>query len=185
MGQTLKARRLAKQGLKECKKCLQELPLSEFRLVGSGKWPDSYCIGCKKTVDKEYREKDLEGYRAKLREKYKNSKEHYRDLARRSMYNVPLGTYEMLHTAQNGKCAICGSEQAAKDGRKLALDHHHESGIVRGLLCTTCNQGIGAFRENPDLLRAAISYLYSSGYTIEDLEKKLTKVPDSLDDIGL
>ena len=69
--------------------------------------------------------------------------------------------------AQNGLCAICGG---INDGRALAIDHAHVSGFlgmppheraqyVRGLLCDSCNKGIGHFRDESALLAGAIAYL--------------------------
>lgn len=58
---------------------------------------------------------------------------------------------------QENACAICG---ASFDDVALNLDHDHESGHHRGLLCTRCNQGLGFFRDDPSLLQRAISYLW-------------------------
>lgn len=57
---------------------------------------------------------------------------------------------------QHGGCAICGSLEGKK---ALAIDHSHITGLRRGLLCQLCNIGIGHFREEPRLLRAAVRYL--------------------------
>ncbi len=72
--------------------------------------------------------------------------------------------YDVLFKKQDGKCAICGAPETIKDGRngkckKLALDHCHSSGKLRGLLCTGCNTGLGCFADDRHRLRAAITYL--------------------------
>ena len=56
---------------------------------------------------------------------------------------------------QEGKCAICGS----KDEKHLCVDHSHENGKIRKLLCENCNKGLGYFRDNPLVLENAINYL--------------------------
>jgi Recombination endonuclease VII len=56
-----------------------------------------------------------------------------------------------------GGCAICGKRPARV--ASLHLDHCHDTGDVRGILCLSCNQGIGQFRDDPDLLEAAARYL--------------------------
>jgi hypothetical protein len=54
--------------------------------------------------------------------------------------DASIETYNYLFKEQNGVCALC---KTAPQTRKLALDHHHDSGEIRGLLCYTCNIGIG------------------------------------------
>lgn len=188
MGQTYEARDLAAQGLKRCKDCKEVQPFENFKSLDKGRYRDSYCGPCTKTRDNAYRERDHESYKQKLRDRYAENQTEYRDRMRRSMYGAPLGTFDFLLDKQNGKCAICGNENGAKDGRSLALDHEHDSGVIRGLLCTPCNQGIGAFRENLDLLRAAMGYLCRPGYTIQELESLLPSrlVSDkTADELGL
>ena len=67
-----------------------------------------------------------------------------------------------MFTAQNGLCAICQQpETKQRNGKKfeLAVDHDHETGAVRALLCSHCNYALGYFKDSPDLLLAAIAYL--------------------------
>ena len=56
---------------------------------------------------------------------------------------------------QDGRCAIC-REPAAGD-LALAEDHDHATGAIRGLLCSRCNNGLGSFRDDPELLRSAVT----------------------------
>lgn len=63
--------------------------------------------------------------------------------------------YDKLLLAQMGACAVCSRTEK----RKLAVDHDHSTGKIRGLLCTRCNNGLGAFNDNTDLLNAAIVYI--------------------------
>lgn len=65
--------------------------------------------------------------------------------------------YLFLLQRQNGVCAICA--KTCTSGRKLAVDHCHTTGLVRGLLCMKCNIGLGHFRENPLFLASAITYV--------------------------
>lgn len=68
-------------------------------------------------------------------------------------YGLTLGEYDGLLIAQRGKCAICAAEVP------LCIDHCHESGQVRGLLCRECNLAIGLFADDAARLRAAAEYL--------------------------
>lgn len=89
--------------------------------------------------------------------------------------------------SQNGVCAICQKPETHryKSGKlkDLSVDHDHSTGAVRGLLCFNCNQGIGRFRDDPALLRAAAIYLerhqpkFISGMTL------IATLPESLGNI--
>lgn len=73
-----------------------------------------------------------------------------------------------MYESQNGQCAICGvllapvnalTYEVKKRSHLLHIDHDHSTGEVRAILCGGCNAGLGQFREDPDILRAAIKYL--------------------------
>lgn len=90
------------------------------------------------------------------------NRDYGKDADLRKNYGVTLEWYKAKHAEQNGVCAICEREETAViHGRNisLAVDHCHDTGKVRGLLCRSCNNAIGAFGHNPDLLFAAIAYL--------------------------
>jgi hypothetical protein len=77
-------------------------------------------------------------------------------------FDISVEEYDRLFFAQEGLCAICSQPERApfKGGvRRLAVDHDHETGKVRGLLCMNCNNGLGRFGDDPGLLRAAADYL--------------------------
>ncbi len=73
-------------------------------------------------------------------------------------YGMTPADYALMLKAQNDKCAICGRLNGSQK-RRLCVDHHHGSKLVRGLLCGSCNTGIGLLQEQPNLLRAAANYL--------------------------
>lgn len=64
---------------------------------------------------------------------------------------------ERLRAAQNNRCAIC--EKPESEIGTLCLDHCHETGQIRGLLCRKCNSGIGLLGDDIDLVRSAVLYL--------------------------
>lgn len=66
--------------------------------------------------------------------------------------------YDRLLKAQKGRCAICRAKSGYRNGGNLHVDHCHETGMVRGLLCLKCNRAIGLLEE-PRLLRKAARYL--------------------------
>lgn len=79
-------------------------------------------------------------------------------------YGLTPEMYEQLLKDQKNSCAICGAESALRGGKKynLFVDHCHSTGKVRGLLCHTCNAGLGYFRDSEDLLLQARKYLNDS-----------------------
>ncbi len=77
-------------------------------------------------------------------------------------FGITLHDYNKRLADQFGVCAICGKRETMQtsDGvRALAVDHCHNTGRVRGLLCSRCNTGIGSFEDDVTLLQSAISYL--------------------------
>lgn len=69
--------------------------------------------------------------------------------------------FDALYDLHDGDCHIC-SDPLERDGKNTHVDHCHDSGRIRGLLCQRCNQGLGHFRDNPSLLEAAVKYLQKS-----------------------
>ena len=72
-------------------------------------------------------------------------------------YGITIEQYDEMLASQGGVCAIC--EREPNPNISLHVDHDHETGRIRGLTCFRCNQAMGAFGEDPSLLRAAASYL--------------------------
>ena len=93
-----------------------------------------------------------------------NKRWHARDwldrwASRNYKYGVTKEYLIELYQKQDGKCAICAEVPSTQRG--LHVDHCHESGKVRGLLCHGCNTALGSFKDNPDLLTKAIEYIRS------------------------
>lgn len=75
----------------------------------------------------------------------------------KKLYGLTRDAHQALVAKQSSCCAICGSY--SEDPFKLHIDHCHESGKVRGLLCSKCNQGIGLLGESEEVLASAARYL--------------------------
>lgn len=124
---------------KRCGTCGVDLPVTDFYLTKGKKgkmrrYP--HCIPCAVDIQRV----------RQLRDKYGLTPEQY----------------EVMVEMQEGCCAIClKPERVVRAGRlvKLGVDHCHVTGDNRGLLCRGCNIGLGNFRDDPDLLRNAATYV--------------------------
>lgn len=80
-------------------------------------------------------------------------------------FGITLEEYDDMLAKQDYRCAICASplrEISDSNNRKrtnLCIDHNHETGEIRGILCFNCNLALGLFFENPKILISAIKYL--------------------------
>lgn len=78
--------------------------------------------------------------------------------------------YEQMLYEQKGVCKIC--EKPNENGKRLSVDHKHGTNMVRGLLCTLCNTGLGMFKDSPGLLLLAMRYIQISNKQINDFTKE-------------
>lgn len=90
-------------------------------------------------------------------ESFGSRKKYYQNYELKRKFNITIHDYENILKSQDCRCAICGGYQI--ENRKLAVDHNHRTGKIRGLLCNSCNAGIGFMKENKQTLQNAISYL--------------------------
>ena len=107
--------------------------------------------------------KNHEDNKKKRREKAIDHSEAYSKWGRgyriRKDYGITEEEYEARIAAQGCKCAIC--QEPLDNPKTTHLDHNHETGQLRGVLCISCNHGLGKFKDRTDLLEAAIEYLNS------------------------
>ena len=95
--------------------------------------------------------------RALQREWHKANPEKGANTKLKIRYGITLEQKRQMLADQLGCCAICATADFGKKGP--VVDHNHETGKVRGILCDPCNKGLGHFRDDPARLRAAIEYL--------------------------
>jgi hypothetical protein len=77
-------------------------------------------------------------------------------------YGLTITEHEAMVTAQGNRCAICGDPpdpNGVRASSRLHVDHDHDTGVVRGLLCNRCNQGVGYFRDEARLMLRAAQYI--------------------------
>lgn len=144
---------------KTCPHCQQTKPLTEFhKSKATVHGYQVYCKTCQNKRHTEWRMQNLEHVAAKQKRWRKNNPRRSKDHHLKGVYGLELGTYDAMLTEQGGKCAICVTAENSSRG-DLHVDHCHDSGKVRGLLCHHCNLGIGHFQHDTALLEAAITYL--------------------------
>ena len=85
------------------------------------------------------------------------------------LYRITEDEYDKILKFQNGRCAIC---QKVPKTNKLSVDHCHRTGLIRGLLCWKCNNAIGKFNDDQNLLWSAFVYLFTSPATAVLGEKR-------------
>lgn len=111
--------------------------------------------------------KETEDRRARRREYMRQWRASDRNRERvykmRSRYGIGPDDYERMHAEQEGLCAICREPETARHAsgatKALSVDHCHDTGRVRGLLCHRCNRVLGLLNEDRALLTAATDYL--------------------------
>lgn len=116
--------------------------------------------GCKCAPCIEQREQDRKYYKARK----KSSKEFMSANGQRARrYGITVDDILAMEDEQGGLCAICGKPETSKGNnqqvKSLSIDHDHETGEVRGLLCNNCNRAIGLLGDSVDTLLSAIQYL--------------------------
>jgi hypothetical protein len=85
------------------------------------------------------------------------NKERSKQRVRLKRYGLVREDFDSLLASQGGTCAVC--KTAEPRGNGWCIDHCHQAGDVRGILCNNCNTAIGLFSDNPDHLRAAAEYI--------------------------
>jgi hypothetical protein len=175
--------------IKKCTTCKIQQPLSEYRKDKSranGIHPT--CNTCNKVIQKRWYKNNKEKAILSSKERYVKNKDeinakrkqqridnpeeirakaraNYNPIAgkvaswkRVGMKNMTYDKYLLMLKKQNYCCDICGIHQD-KLKRNLDVDHNHNTGNVRGLLCTPCNSGIGKLKDSINMLEKAINYL--------------------------
>lgn len=137
---------------KYCKSCNTTKPISDFGLL-RGK-PRHICKECRKIESKEWYANNKDR-KKELSRKYKHVK---KDKDLQATYGIDLATYNKMLVEQGNKCKICFVHREELK-RALCVDHDHDTGKVRGLLCDTCNRSLGLLKDNVNILMNAVKYL--------------------------
>ena len=124
---------------KFCRSCNQDKPIESFYARYS------VCKYCKNEQSKKWSLQNPDKVKQQRRKTWLKTK-----------YGLTEESYAEMFNQQKGLCALCGEPEPIK---KLAVDHCHETGKLRKLLCTNCNTVLGKVHDNVDLLRKMVNYL--------------------------
>jgi hypothetical protein len=111
-----------------------------------------------KIRQKEWSDKNKKYVQEKGKIWYENNKNRSRNVYLKRVFGITLEEYNNLMVKQNNCCAICGEPPVIGE-KSFPVDHDHETGKVRGLLCRGCNVGIGNLKDSVELLEKAIMYI--------------------------
>lgn len=149
---------------KQCSKCKEVQPIANFTLYGSGKLAGKYrswCRKCSSAQVADWSRRNREYLREKQRRYYAENY-HLSIRAHMRRYGKDEKWYLDQYEKQKGLCAICGKPEKTKrtDGKpwRLAADHNHVTGAIRGLLCVSCNNRLATL-EAHEWLPKAMAYL--------------------------
>ena len=119
--------------------------MEEYRRFQSS--GDSYCSACKSQRTKKSRKENPE----------KHSQYDWKSKIK-GAYGITEQDYSNMFIEQDGKCGICFTSLIFRD-KATHIDHNHETGEVRGLLCHGCNTAIGLLKEDTEIMKSAIEYM--------------------------
>lgn len=145
---------------KMCRHCHVVKPIEEFganKRMSDGIQND--CKTCANAMVALARSRNPERHRNSSKRWAANNREKARDSRLKSVYGLPIGDYERLLAEQGGGCAICGTTVPGSRTERFHVDHCHDTGEVRGLLCSGCNMGIGQLKHDQARLLSAQAYL--------------------------
>ena len=137
-----------------CNVCGELKPYSDFtRIKGCKDGREGTCKACTRKRSRRWAINNREQYRRNMRSA--NLKRNY---------GLTVEEYEEILRAQDNRCALCGSDEpgGTRVNRHFHVDHCHETGATRGLLCQRCNTGLGLLGDNLSGLMQAVRYLHTA-----------------------
>jgi hypothetical protein len=167
--------------MKVCTMCDTPKDESQFRPNGrKNRTLRANCRTCDRDRHKAWRSKNREHMRQYDRKRWKTT-DRWDDHIRRK-YGLSPEDYVVMLLAQDGRCAICRTNEPGGNSERFHVDHIHGTTTIRGLLCSRCNRMIGLGEDSPDLLEAAIGYIVApqAEAFIRAYMETLTSKPEQL-----
>ena len=161
-----------------CGHCREDLPLSDFQpsQIRSGGWcrsccnearrprrvlgyvaPKRYCGFCGKDISHRRSQAKWCDDRCAAKGFRQANPDYQRNAWLKTTYGITSEEFDELLESQGGVCVVCAGEPNSED--VWDVDHNHETGAVRGILCPPCNKGLGFLRDDVEVIRRALKYL--------------------------
>jgi hypothetical protein len=151
-----------KPSTRVCRTCKTDKPIVGFPKDRYNKeGHKTECRDCGKIKSKKYRETSAEQRAEYAKKHYSENPYRDKDTQLFRLYGITLNQFNYLVKLQDDKCAICGTANPGTR-KNWNVDHDHNTGKVRGLLCWSCNSGIGKLKDDPTLLVKAATYLLNT-----------------------
>lgn len=139
--------------MKTCKDCKGEFPEDQFYVAYVNKKGKvsrrGDCKRCTRIKNDAWNEANAERY------------EYTRRSYQLRKYGITPEQYDGMFEAQGGKCALCDTDEPGGNSWRFNVDHDHRTGVVRKLLCNSCNLRLGSV-ENVEWMSRALTYLESA-----------------------
>lgn len=148
---------LERQIRKLCNRCEVEKPESDFYRDEHGRLRAA-CKKCWNAGTRKSRAKRAAQHKVYQRNWRQANNDRIRSERLVRLYGITLDQFNAMLGTQDGRCAVCLDPM-----KEVHVDHCHETKVVRGLLCGSCNRGLGQFKDEPERLRAALRYLDHHG----------------------
>lgn len=142
---------------KTCTVCKNVFPLSKFYKSDKGRLKSSCATCCSIRNKKAYLKNKDKRIEANKKWAEKN-KTRIQETKIRRKFGIGLKEKQELFERQGSCCAICKCKSNVRE-RDWDVDHCHETGVVRGILCSNCNRALGLFQDNAEYLQNAAEYL--------------------------
>lgn len=151
--------------VKRCSKCAEEKPHDQFYAQRAR--PDGLCPWCKACHSAHSKARYAEQHQKVVERQRVYDREHAderRDKHLRRLYGITLAEYLQRLADQGNACAVCRRAfvPGAPRNKAVCVDHDHDTGQVRGLLCHSCNRGLGLLGDNPEVVQRALAYLLTT-----------------------
>lgn len=131
------------------------------KCIKCGETKEISCFYPHKRSPNGFRSQCKDCCKTQINKQRESNPDKYREYELKRLYGISISEYNVLFQKQNGKCAICKIDHI-KLKKRLEVDHNHQTGKVRGLLCGNCNKTLGKINDSISIVQNMLSYLQNN-----------------------